>query len=268
MEAMRLNSTGPTVKKVQQRLADLGFSPGKIDGEFGAGTDAAVRAFQASKGLLVDGVAGRDTVAALFEGEKRAPKIDAPDILDQVTPQMAAQMFPATNLKAIKNNLPQVLAGLRVEELTDKPMVLMALATIRAETEGFVPIDEGISRFNTSPDGPPFDLYDFRSDIGNGAKGDGARFKGRGYIQLTGRANYVDIGKAIGQPLATQPELANDPAVAGRILAKFLAKKEIAIKTALLDDNLREARRLVNGGKHGLDRFEDAYQRGLRVIPG
>jgi putative chitinase len=224
MNTLRLDSKGPDVKRVQQRLADLGFSPGAIDGAFGVGTEAAVMAFQRSKGLLADGVVGPNTAEVLFEGVKRAPTVAATDILDDVTPQMAARMFPQTNLTAIKNNLPPVLQGLRDENLTDKPMVLMALATIRAETEGFVPIDEGISRFNTSPGGAPFDLYDFRADLGNGAKGDGAAFKGRGYIQLTGKANYRTIGKSIGQPLEAQPNLANDPAVAGRILASFLAK--------------------------------------------
>jgi peptidoglycan L-alanyl-D-glutamate endopeptidase CwlK len=268
METLRLDSSGPDVKRVQERLAELGFNPGKVDGEFGAGTEAAVLAFQRSSGLAADGVVGPDTAAALFQGVKRPPKVAASDILDDIDAQMVARMFPATNLGAIKANLPHVIAGRRAEELTDKPMVLMALATIRAETEGFVPISEGISRFNTSPNGPPFDLYDFRADLGNGAAGDGAKFKGRGFIQLTGRANYRTVGRAIGQPLEGQPELANDGPIAGRILASFLAKRETEIRNALIENDLRHARRLVNGGSHGLDRFTDAYQRGLDAIPG
>lgn len=69
-------------------------------------------------------------------------------------------------------------------------MVLMALSTIRAETEGFEPINEGLSKYNTSPGGHPFDLYDYRSDISNKRKDHGAKYKGRGLIQLTGRFNY------------------------------------------------------------------------------
>ena len=75
--------------------------------------------------------------------------------------------------------------------LGDKPMILMALGTIRAETAGFVPISEGQSRFNTSPGGHPFDLYDNRRDLGNRGAPDGANFKGRGFVQLTGRTNYT-----------------------------------------------------------------------------
>ena len=48
----------------------------------------------------------------------------------------------------------------------------MALATIKAESAGFAPISEGKSKWNTSQGGEPFDLYDFRTDIGNGKKGD------------------------------------------------------------------------------------------------
>src|SRR5262249_60482621 len=72
------------------------------------------------------------------------------DILDLVTPAMVKSTFPAaTPLANITRNLPFVLSGLRSRALVDKPMVLMAIATIRAETEGFVPISEGGSSANT-----------------------------------------------------------------------------------------------------------------------
>jgi peptidoglycan L-alanyl-D-glutamate endopeptidase CwlK len=145
--------------------------------------------------------------------------------------------------------------------------VLAALATIRAETEGFVPISEGESRFNTSPNGKPFDLYDSRKDLGNKGPNDGETYRGRGFIQLTGRVNYEKFGPIIGVPtLAATPELANDRGVASHLLAAFIKDKEIAIKQALLDDDLAAARKLVNGGSHGLDRFTDAYRVGQRLL--
>jgi peptidoglycan L-alanyl-D-glutamate endopeptidase CwlK len=98
----------------------------------------------------------------------------------------------------IEQNLPVVLSALVEPQLVDKPMVLMALATIRAETESFLPISEGQSKFNTSPGGQPFDLYDNRKDLGNLGPPDGFRFRGRGLIQLTGRSNYQAHGAAIG----------------------------------------------------------------------
>jgi predicted chitinase len=188
----------------------------------------------------------------------------AEDILASVTAEGVKKMFPNTPLSAIKTNLPHVLNGLRQFGLTDKRMVLMALGTIRAETEGFVPISEGKSKYNTAT--TPFDKYDAGTSIGatlgNTQPGDGARFKGRGYVQLTGRDNYKRIGEQLGIDLVGNPDKANDPATAGLILAKFIKNKEDAVRAALAQKDLKKARKLVNGGSHGLDRFTDAYTRG------
>ncbi|MGB5288414.1 MAG: glycoside hydrolase family 19 protein, partial [Ignavibacteriaceae bacterium] len=112
------------------------------------------------------------------------------------------------------------------------------------------------------------DLYDKRRDLGNGAKGDGDKYKGRGFIQLTGKANYTQYSKSLrlGNKLVNNPELANDPKIAARILARFLKDKERRIKEALLDNDLRLARRLVNGGSHGLADFTEAYNIGDKLI--
>jgi peptidoglycan L-alanyl-D-glutamate endopeptidase CwlK len=177
-------------------------------------------------------------------------------------------MFPFTLVDNIKTNLPFVLKGLLDSQLVDKAMVLMALATIRAETESFEPISEGRSKFNSSPGGHPFDLYDGRRDLGNQGPNDGETFCGRGYIQLTGRHNYQKYGKALGlgNQLINKPDLANDPTIAGKLLARFLKDKERPIKEALVMQDLRLARRLVNGGSHGLDRFEEAFKLGDSLI--
>ena len=188
----------------------------------------------------------------------------------QLTPELVARLFvPATPLSNIRAHLPSVLAGLRSYGLTDREMLLMALATIRAETEGFVPIDEGQSRYNT--DKVPFDLYEPGTPagrrIGNTQPGDGALFKGRGFVQLTGRYNYTEIADQTGFDVVLQPALANDSRTAGQILAQFLMNKEDAIRAALVAGDLKQARKLVNGGSHGLDRFKDAYNKGLVLIP-
>lgn len=263
MMTLREGDSGPDVVALQKRLRERSFSPGAIDGNFGPGTEAAVLAFQNSEGLLADGVVGPRTAAALgFAGADLPP----PEAMPNVTVAIVSKMFPATPLQNIQNNLPQVLQSLHDASLTSVPIVLAALATVRAETEGFVPISEGISRFNTSPGGEPFDLYDKRRDLGNRGTGDGAKFKGRGYVQLTGRANYAEFGPKVDTDLITEPERANEPQLAAKILAAFIAAKEIAIKQALQDDDLARARRLVNGGSHGLDRFTDAYRTGSRLL--
>jgi len=63
---------GPDVKTVQRRLDTRGFSPGPVDGLYGRTTEAAVREFQASRNLKVDGIVGPRTWSALFEEHGRA----------------------------------------------------------------------------------------------------------------------------------------------------------------------------------------------------
>lgn len=265
MATLRRGDRGEAVKRLQRALKKKGFEPGKIDGDFGGGTEAALIAFQWSEGLLADGIAGPRSLAALGLD---TPSDIWPDVLPGVTVQVVSQMFPFTPVSNIRENLPPVCSALKAASLTEKPMVLMALATIRAETESFMPVAEGRSRFNTSPRGHDFDLYDNRRDLGNQGAPDGERFRGRGYIQLTGRFNYGRYGAilGLGDGLLQTPERASDPAVAGQLLAVFLKDKERDIKQALLEGDLRHARRLVNGGSHGLDRFSDAYRRGDALV--
>jgi len=260
MSSLLLGSSGPRVTELQQRLRQRGFDPGAVDGQFGPGTEAAVRAFQNSVGLSVDGQAGPNTIAALT----------MPSVTSNVTLDMVAQMFPATPRVNIQFHLPFVLKALLDAALANKSIVLVALGTIRAETARFQPIDEGISVLNTTPGGPhPFDKYDNRAELGNQGPPDGANFKGRGFVQLTGRANYSQFSNAIGlgDQLVQDPDLANDPDIAARLLAAFLGAKENQIRQALQASDLATARRLVNGGTHGLTDFEDAVLRGQGLIP-
>jgi putative chitinase len=264
MDPLQEGASGPEVITLQTKLKECGFSPGAIDGNFGPGTEAAVLAFQKSQGLLADGVVGSATAAALGFA---AADVPAPPGMPNVTLTIVAKMFPFTPLDNINKNLPSVLAALQAAGLTDVPIVLATLATIRAETEGFVPIAEGISRFNTSPGGHPFDLYDHRTDLGNQGPPDGSSFKGRGYVQLTGRVNYAKFGPLVGVTnLTDSPDQASDPDVAARILAAFITSRRIRIKQALLASDLASARRQVNGGSNGLDRFSEAYKIGMHLL--
>ncbi len=281
MAVLQQGSTGPQVTALQTRLKALGFDPKGIDGNFGPGTKAAVMAFQRSKGLQADGVVGPQTAAALqASGNNPSASVSAgvntgssgaggASTMPIVTVAEVSQMFPGTPVLNIQTNLPFVLQALAAAGMGDKQMILMALATIRAETGNFTPLSEFQSKFNTPPGGPPFSLYDNRHDLGNQGPPDGANFRGRGYVQLTGRSNYQIHGAAIGlgNQLITNPQLANQPGIAAKLLASFLKSKEQAIRNALAANNLALARKLVNGGSHGLAEFTQAYQTGLSVIP-
>lgn len=274
MKILKEGSKGKDVRELQKRLKQLGFNPGAIDGEFGPATGAAVIALQRSEGLLADGIVGPRTARILgLDGKKKGKKekpldLSEESVVSQVTTSIVSTMFPQTPIDNIKENLPFILQALEEVELVSKGMVLMGLATIRAETESFEPISEFKSKYNTSPGGHRFDLYDNRKDLGNQGIPDGERFRGRGFIQLTGRDNYKRYGKEIGldNMLIDKPGLANNPGIAAKLLAHFIKSKEIRIKEALLEGDLKAARRLVNGGSHGLDRFSDAFRIGQGLI--
>ena len=259
MSSLQLGSSGPRVTELQQLLQQHGFGQGAVDGQFSPATKAAVQAFQRSVGLADDGVAGPNTIAAL----------KMPSVTSNVTADLVAPLFPGTPKVNIQFHLPFVLKSLLGASLADKSMVLMALGTIRAETASFEPIDEFQSPYNTPTGGPPFALYDNRTDLGNRGPTDGADFKGRGFVQLTGRANYTQFSSVLGlgTQLIDNPDLADDPDVAARLLAAFLKDKETRIRSALGANDLVTARKLVNGGTHGLADFEDAYQRGQALVP-
>jgi peptidoglycan L-alanyl-D-glutamate endopeptidase CwlK len=272
-QLLKKGASGSEVTALQQQLAAKGFAVGAIDGKFGEATEKALMAFQKSAGLTPDGIAGAKTFAALGMSTDSPPATFAATSTATetglFTVDVVCRMFPKTRRQNIEKHLPAVLAAMEKFQLGDRAMILMALGTIRAETEGFVPISEGISKYNTEPGGRPFGKYDFRkASLGNNAAGDGDKFKGRGFIQLTGRANYDRIGRNIGlgAKLLENPELANDSAIASDILAAFLRAKESLIRKDLSRFDLASARKRVNGGHHGLDRFSSAFKIGAKAV--
>ena len=180
-----------------------------------------------------------------------------------LTAAEVSALFPAATPRSnIARYWPYISSALAEEGIGDRAMALLALATIRAESEGFEPIDEHPSAWNTAPGGHPYGLYDERRDLGNLGSGDGEAFRGRGFVQLTGRDNYARYGEQIGVDLLKRPDLANEPEVAAHLLARFLKEREAPLRHALASDNLAAARSLVNGGQHGLNRFSDTIRRG------
>ena len=272
MSHLQQGDNSDAVARLQALLCVAGFDAKPIDGDFGGGTASAVRACQAARGLPQSGIAD--------EGVQTAVGMDKPDttlvnqpVIEAVSADVVARMFPAATPRAnVERHLPVVLRALKDAGLDDRVMVLMALGTIRAETAGFEPIDEGRSKFNTDPGAIPFNRYEPGTEVGrnlgNTQAGDGARYKGRGFIQLTGRHNYRTYGERIGRgrELEDRPELANDPEIAAKLLAAFLKDKERRVKYAVLGRDLARARRLVNGGSHGLDHFTETFEKGERIL--
>lgn len=99
--------------------------------------------------------------------------------------------------------------------------------------------------------------YVYASRLGNGpeSSGDGWRYRGRGWLQLTGRANYRAAGTELGIDLESNPDFAADPDVAWRVACWFLRTRKRAGMTGWEWADEREwgqVSRLVNGGTHGL----------------
>lgn len=261
---IRRGAAGDEVKQLQQELSDHDFDPGDINGTFGAQTEAALKAFQHSAHLMEDGVAGPITLRALG----LMPDDTTPDPVTRLSVEIVQKMCTGAPVDNIRRYLADVIAALIRHGLTDRPMVLMAIATIRVETGSFAPVPEGQSRFNTAPGGAPFGLYDYRHDLGNEGPKDGFNFRGRGYVQLTGRHNYDKYGKLLSPPidLVDRPDEANTSLVAADLLCLFLGDHKDAIRAALAARNYASARRLVNGGVHGLTDFTIAYETGDRLL--
>ena len=93
--------------------------------------------------------------------------------------------------------------------------------------------------------------YEGRADLGNDQSGDGARYKGGGLLQITGRANYRAAAGALGVPLEANPSLIETAPIAARSAAWLWSSRGL---NELADaDKFGEITRRINGGYNGLD---------------
>lgn len=92
--------------------------------------------------------------------------------------------------------------------------------------------------------------YEGRKDLGNVQPGDGKLFKGRGPIQITGRANYRRYGKKIGIDLERHPEIAALPSIGLHLALEYW--KANGLNTLADADNVLGITKLINGGTNGL----------------
>src|SRR5580693_4825459 len=93
--------------------------------------------------------------------------------------------------------------------------------------------------------------YEGRRDLGNTEPGDGRLFKGRGLIQLTGRANYEAAGRRLQLPLVANPDVAAVPATSLLIACDYWKQRDI--NTPCDRDDIITVTRRVNGGLNGIE---------------
>lgn len=108
------------------------------------------------------------------------------------------------------------------------------------------------------------EAYEGRADLGNTQPGDGPRYKGRGFIQITGRANYRQAGKDLGVPLEANPELAERPDLAARLAVWFWTTRKLNAKADAAD--FVGITRVINGGTRGLESRTKLYDRAKSLL--
>ena len=106
--------------------------------------------------------------------------------------------------------------------------------------------------------------YEGRADLGNTVAGDGSKYRGRGLIQITGRANYAACGEALGLDLISKPELLELPQYAAMSAAWFWSAK--GLNTLADKGDFVKITRRINGGLNGQADRQALYDKALKVL--
>ena len=212
---LKVGSKGEDVKKLQAKLG-LG-----ADGVFGSGTEAAVKKWQSSNGLTADGIVGEGTWTKMF-GTKQL-------ITEPSTPIVNAGPLKLENLKghipdAVISQIPDAAKKFNI---TNPLRLAHFLAQCGHESAGFKSIQENLNYsadglkkifpkyfpgnlaegYAKNPEKIASKVYGSRMGNGDETTKEGFKFRGRGYIQLTGKDNYTKFGKFIGEDTVSNPDL-------------------------------------------------------------
>jgi len=215
---LKRGSNNEDVKKLQIKL---GLEP---IGNFGPKTEEAVKAWQAKNGLTADGIVGPATWVKIM-GTESIPAPAAP----------APVSIPASEFKlhALKGHIPdaviaQIPDTAKKFNITNPLRLAHFLAQAGHESGGFKTTQENLNysskgllgifkkyfptqalaeQYARKPEKIANKVYGGRMDNGNEASGDGWKFRGRGYIQLTGRANYTLFDKTVPDDIISNPDL-------------------------------------------------------------
>lgn len=195
--------------------------------------------------------------------------------LRQTTPSELPQQHPAlvawiglepfrkaTGLSASRAQdwYPHVRAACIEFDITGSARLAAFLAQIGHESGGFV-----YTREIWGPT-PAQQRYEGRRDLGNTQPGDGSRFRGRGLIQITGRANYRAVAAGLGIDCVNRPELLEEPRNAARSAAWWWANNGC---NALADSgDFHALTRRINGGTNGLSDRMERWERAKLHLEG
>ena len=212
---LKNGSKGEDVKKLQAKLG-LG-----ADGVFGSGTEAAVKKWQAANGLTADGIVGEGTWAKMF-GEKQL-------ITEPSTPIVNAGPLKLENLKGHIPDavIAQIPDAAKKFNISNPLRLAHFLAQCGHESAGFKAIQENLNYsadglkkifpkyfpgnlaegYARNPEKIASKVYGSRMGNGDETTKEGYKFRGRGFIQLTGKDNYTKFAKFIGEDTVGNPDL-------------------------------------------------------------
>lgn len=222
---------------------------------------------QAAPAVMADGRCGPDTVAAIELYQHGV--VGGADASGVVTPEAAGAGKQGSTLLALRQGMAAGFSALRLQGVfihaPADTIVRFFAPLVAAMTAAEMTTPLRRSHFLAQVGHESGELryteeiasgaaYEGRKDLGNTQPGDGVRFKGRGLIQLTGRANYVLFGKSAGVDFTKgeQPgRIATEPALAIQAAVWFWQTHGL---NALADkDDVLAITRKVNGGTNGLE---------------
>jgi putative chitinase len=261
---LKNGSKGDDVKKLQEKLGVEAI------GTFGPKTEAAVKAWQKANGLKDDGIVGDGTWSKLFGESAPVAAVIKEDV---VIPSGGP-----LNLEKLKGHIPDAVIAQIPEtaakfNITNNLRLAHFLSQCGHESGGFKAVSENL---NYSADGLkkifgkyfPGNLNEsyarqpekiaarvYASRMGNGdeASKEGFKFRGRGYIQLTGKANYTNFTKFIGEDCIANPDLVATKYPLASAAFFFDSNKLWSICDKGADDaTVTAVTKRVNGGTIGL----------------
>ena len=199
------------------------------DGRIGPNTIQGIVAFETkvmglpeSDGIVAPGDA---TIKALLRGLPPGP-----------SEEKLAVVLPLALMKRIATFYDPLVQGMTAYGITSPLQMAHFLAQIGLESGNFLYTEELASGA----------AYEGRKDLGNTRKGDGVRYKGRGLIQLTGRANYTAFSGYTGVDYLAQPDLlSNDPLVAVDAACWFW--KDRGLGPLAEKDDVKAVTKRING---------------------
>jgi putative chitinase len=214
---LKNGSKGNEVKVLQ---AKLGLA---ADGDFGPGTEAKLKAWQAANGMAADGIAGPETLAKLGITESVALAASA-----------APTAIPASAFKLdkLKGHLPDAVIAQIPDTaakfgITNVLRLAHFLSQCGHESGGFKAVNENLNysadglkkifpkyfpgniseSYARNPEKIAAKVYGGRMGNGDEASKEGWKFRGRGYIQLTGKSNYTAFDKLVEEDIIANPDL-------------------------------------------------------------